>query len=482
MGESIYSKSRKGRPTYRFVSETPPAPQGIPAEYLREGPIGLPEVSEAQVMRHYIDLSVKNHHVDRDLFPLGSCTMKYNPKINDDVASLPGFSALHPEQSAGDVQGALEVMNVLEDKLCAISGMDAVTLQTVAGAQGELLGLMLAKAYFDDRGESRNTVLVPDSAHGTNPSSAAVAGFKIKTFKSGDDGRVDVGVLADALDDDTAVLMLTVPNTLGLFEERIEEITRLVHDKGGLCYLDGANLNALMGRCRPGDFGFDVMHFNLHKTFSTPHGGGGPGSGPVGVKSHLEPYLPAPRLAGNGEGFTLDYDRPKSVGALHSFYGNFAIYLRALVYITRLGAEGVRRASGAAILNANYLAASLSHLYPIPYGERCMHEFVATGEPFKSHGVRTLDIAKRLLDFGFYAPTVYFPLVVPEALMVEPTETEGKETLDRFVSALTQIAREAAESPEVLKEAPHNTPVRRLDETTANRNPVLTAPREEDKT
>jgi glycine dehydrogenase subunit 2 len=289
-----------------------------------------------------------------------------------------------------------------------------------------------------------------------------------------------VGVLADAVDDDTAVLMLTVPNTLGLFETQIEGITDLVHNKGGLCYLDGANLNALMGRCRPGDFGFDVMHFNLHKTFSTPHGGGGPESGPVGVKRHLEPFLPTPRVVKNGERYSFDYNRSKSVGSLHSFYGNFAICLRALVYITRLGAEGLRRASGAAILNANYLASSLAKLYPIPYGERCMHEFVATGEPYKKHGVRTLDIAKRLLDFGFYAPTVYFPLVIPEALMVEPTETEGKETLDRFVEALSQIAREAVETPDVLKEAPHNTPVRRLDETTANRHPVITAPRSED--
>lgn len=481
MSDTIYSKSRKGRPTYRFSSRPPAAPTSdkIPDEYLRRGTIGLPEVSEPQLMRHYIGLSTKNHHVDKDLFPLGSCTMKYNPKLNEDVASDPGFSGLHPEQSEDDVQGALQVMAVLEEKLSAISGMDAVTLQTAAGAQGELLGLMMALAYFRGRGESRKTVLVPDSAHGTNPSSAAVAGFKIKTFKSGGDGRVDVGVLADVVDDDTAVLMLTVPNTLGLFESRIEEITDLVHSRGGLCYLDGANLNALMGRCRPGDFGFDVMHFNLHKTFSTPHGGGGPGSGPVGVKRHLEPFLPVPRLAKKGERYSLDYDRTETVGALHSFYGNFAIYLRALVYITRLGAEGVRRASGAAILNANYLAASLAKLYPIPYGERCMHEFVATGEPYKKHGVRTLDIAKRLLDFGFYAPTVYFPLVVPEALMVEPTETEGKETLDRFVEALSQIAKEAVETPDVLKEAPHNTPVRRLDETTANRHPVITAPRSE---
>jgi glycine dehydrogenase subunit 2 len=479
MGESIYSKSRKGRPSWHAASSSPEIDGLVPEEYLREGPIGLPEVSEPQVARHYVGLSVKNHHVDKDLFPLGSCTMKYNPKINEDVAAAPGFSGLHPEQSEDDVQGALEVMSVLEEKLAVISGMDAVTLQTVAGAQGELLGLMMARAYFDDRGETRNTVLVPDSAHGTNPSSAAVAGFRIKTVKSGEDGRVDVGVLADALDDDTAVLMLTVPNTLGLFETSIAEITQLVHEKGGLCYLDGANLNAVMGRCRPGDLGFDVMHFNLHKTFSTPHGGGGPGSGPVGVKSILEPYLPVPRVARKDGRYTLDHDRPSTVGQLHSFYGNFGIYLRALVYITSLGADGLRRASGAAVLNANYLAALLADDYPIPYGRRCMHEFVATGDPYKKYGVRTLDIAKRLLDFGFYAPTVYFPLVVSEALMVEPTDTEGRETLDRFAEAMIQIAREAVETPEVLKEAPHDTPVRRLDETAANRKPVVTVPREQ---
>jgi len=478
MGETIYSKSRRGRPSWRASSSRPEVE--LPAEYLREGPIGLPEVSEPQLMRHYIGLSVKNHHVDKDLFPLGSCTMKYNPKVNDDIASWPGFAGLHPEQSEDDVQGALEVMAVLEEKLAAISGLDEITLQPVAGAQGELLALMMARAYFDDRGESRKTVLVPDSAHGTNPSSAEVAGFRAKTFKSGDDGRVDVSVLAEALDDDIAVMMLTVPNTLGLFETDIEKITGLVHEKGGLCYMDGANLNAIMGRCRPGDLGFDVMHFNLHKTFSTPHGGGGPGSGPVGVKSLLAPYLPVPRVRSSGGRYSLDEDCPNSVGKIHSFFGNFGIYLRALVYITRLGAEGIRRASGAAVLNANYLAALLAELYPIPFGQRCMHEFVATGEPYKKHGVRTLDIAKRLLDFGFYAPTVYFPLVVPEALMVEPTETEGKETLDRFAAALARIAEEAVETPELLKEAPHETPVRRLDETSANRHPVVAVPRDAD--
>jgi glycine dehydrogenase subunit 2 len=481
MGETIYSKSRRGRPTWR-ASSTPAATLELPAEYLRSGPIGLPEVSEPQVMRHYIDLSVKNHHVDKNLFPLGSCTMKYNPKINDEIAGWPEFAGLHPEQSENDVQGALEVMALLEQKLAVISGMDAVTLQPAAGAQGELLGLMLARAYFTGRGEARNTVLVPDSAHGTNPSSAAVAGFRTKTFKSGEDGRVDVDALAGALDDDIAVMMLTVPNTLGLFESDIEKITGIVHEHGGLCYLDGANLNAMMGRCRPGDLGFDVMHFNLHKTFSTPHGGGGPGSGPVGVKSILEPYLPVPRVRRSNGRYWLDDDRPETIGKLHSFYGNFGIYLRALVYITRLGADGIRRASGAAVLNANYLAAKLAQLYPIPFGQRCMHEFVATGEPYKKYGIRTLDIAKRLLDFGFYAPTVYFPLVVPEALMVEPTETEGKETLDRFVEALEKIAREAVESPDVLKEAPHDTPVRRLDETTANRHPVVAVPPEREET
>ncbi len=446
---------------------------------MREGPIGLPEVSEPTVLRHYVELSALNHHVDKDLYPLGSCTMKYNPKLNEEVAGLSGFAGLHPEQAAADTQGALQVMKLLEEKLAAVTGMDAVSLQTAAGAHGELLGLLLAKAYFEDRNEARNKVLVPDTAHGTNPSSAAVAGLEIRSFRSGADGRVDLEDLNRVLDEQTAVLMLTVPNTLGLFETQIGEITELVHSRGGLCYMDGANLNALMGYVRPGDLGFDVLHLNLHKTFSTPHGGGGPGSGPVAVKSKLEPFLPVPRVRAGKNGLDLDYEFPKSVGAMHSFYGNFAIYLRALVYISRLGAAGLRRACATANLNANYLAKALSRLYPLNYGERCMHEFVATGEPYKKYGVKTLDIAKRLLDFGFYAPTVYFPLVVPEALMIEPTETESKDTLDRFVRTLEQIAREAAEDPEILKQAPHDTPVRRLDETRANRQPVLTEPVEE---
>jgi len=474
--QTIYGKSRRGRNGYHISSRPAAAPRDIPAAYLREGRIGLPEVSEPEVMRHYIDLSGRNHHVDRDLFPLGSCTMKYNPKMNEDVAALPGFAGLHPEQDDADIQGALRVMHALQDDLAVIGGMDAVTLQPAAGAQGEMTGLLLARAYFADRGEARHKVLVPDSAHGTNPATATMTGFETRTFRSGRDGRVDVDVLDTVLDDDTAVLMLTVPNTLGLFETRIADIVEAVHRRGALCYMDGANMNALMGQARPGDLGFDMMHYNLHKTFSTPHGGGGPGSGPVAVKSHLEPFLPVPRVVEREGVFHLDYDRPKTVGALHSFFGNFGIYLRAYAYITRLGCDGIRRASATAILNANYLAHRIASSYPIPYGERCMHEFVASGEPLKKHGIRTLDVAKRLLDFGFYAPTIYFPLTVPEALMVEPTETESRETLDRFADVLGQIAREAAESPEVLKSAPTRTPVRRLDEATANRAPVITVP------
>jgi len=474
--QTIYGKSRRGRHGYRISSRPTEAPRDIPGEYLRGGRIGLPEVSEPQVMRHYIDLSGKNHHVDRDLFPLGSCTMKYNPKVNEDVAAMTGFAGLHPEQSDADVQGALRVMHGLERALMAVSGMDAVTVQPAAGAQGEMTGLLLARAYFADRGEKRRKVLVPDSAHGTNPATATVTGFETHQFASGKDGRVDLDVLRGVLDNEVAVLMLTVPNTLGLFEPRIADIVEMVHARGGLCYMDGANMNALMGQARPGDFGFDMMHYNLHKTFSTPHGGGGPGSGPVAVKSHLEPFLPVPRVVEKDGVFSLDYHRPRSIGALHSFYGNFGIYLRAYTYIMRLGADGIRRASSTAILNANYLAHRIAAQYPIPYGERCMHEFVSSGESLKKYGVRTLDVAKRLLDFGFYAPTVYFPLTVPEALMVEPTETESKETLDRFADALLEIAREAEVSPDVLHAAPTKTPVRRLDETTANRSPVVTVP------
>jgi glycine dehydrogenase subunit 2 len=479
MRQTIFEKGRRGRRGYRLPGEPGTEPSGIPREYLREKPAPLPEVSEPEVVRHFVRLSNLNHHVDKDLYPLGSCTMKYNPKLNEDVASMGEFAGLHPEQTNEDVQGALAVIHDLERKLCAITGMDAFSLNAAAGAHGELLGMLIAKKFFVDRNESRHKVLVPDSAHGTNPASAHLVGFQNQPVPSGKDGEVDLDMLNASLDDDSAVLMLTVPNTLGIFESRIGEIIELAHAKGALCYLDGANLNALLGRTRPGEMGFDIMHVNLHKTFSTPHGGGGPGAGPVGVKERLAALLPGPRVRKEADRLFFDDNDTRGVGAIHSFFGNFGIYLRALSYIVRHGAEGLSRVSAAANLNANYLANALSELYPIPHGTRCMHEFVATGEPFKKHGVRTLDIAKRLLDFGFHAPTVYFPLIVQEALMIEPTETESKETLDRFVATMRQIAREAEEDPELLRTAPHSTPVRRLDEVTANRHPVLAAPLED---
>lgn len=469
--------SRPGRSGYRFSEPTTDAIV-VEAEYLREDPPRLPEVSEPGVVRHFIELSILNHHIDKNLYPLGSCTMKYNPKVNEDVAAMRGFSGLHPEQADADTQGALEVMHTLEQKLSAITGMDCFTLQTAAGAHGELLGMLIAKKYFKDKGESRSKVLVADSAHGTNPASAHMVGFENKALPSGANGEIDMEVFRKSVDDNTAVLMLTVPNTLGIFESRIAEIVATAHEHGALCYMDGANMNALLGRAMPGAMGFDMMHLNLHKTFSTPHGGGGPGSGPLGVKNFLAKYLPNPRVEKDGDRFRLTVSNKDRVGAIHSFYGNFGIYLRALTYIVRHGADGLKRVSATANLNANYLAEMLADLYPIPYGKRCMHEFVASGEPYKKSGIRTLDIAKRLLDFGFHAPTVYFPLIVPEALMIEPTETESKETLDQFVDVMTRIAREAREQPELLKSAPRNTPVRRLDEATANRKPVLAVPLE----
>jgi glycine dehydrogenase subunit 2 len=476
MRQTIFERSRPGRRGYEFAGEPAPAPSGIPPAYLRETSARLPEVSEPGVVRHFVALSVLNHHVDKELYPLGSCTMKYNPKVNEDVAAMREFSGLHPEQMEDDAQGALEVIHALETRLCAVTGMSAFCLSPAAGAQGELLGMLIAKSYFAQRNDARHKVLVPDSAHGTNPASATLVGFENHSIRSGKNGEVDLEVIDKALDDQTAVLMLTVPNTLGIFERRIGEIIGLAHERGVLCYMDGANMNALLGRARPGDMGFDIMHVNLHKTFSTPHGGGGPGAGPVGVSQALAGFLPGPRVRREGGRYVFDPAGETSVGAIHSFYGNFGIYLRALVYIVRHGAEGLRKISGAANLNANYLARALADVYPVPYGKRCMHEFVASGEPLKRYSVRTLDVAKRLLDFGIHAPTVYFPLIVPEALMIEPTETESKETLDRFIAVMKQIAREAEENPDLLRTAPHDTPVRRLDEVTANRHPVLVAP------
>jgi len=473
----IFERSVKGRKAYSLpASDVPEVPleSVIPPSLLRDAPPALPEVSEPDLVRHYTALSRRNYGVDNGFYPLGSCTMKYNPKTNEAVVRLAGFSHIHPYQPEETVQGALQLMWELQEALAAITGMDAVSLQPAAGAHGEWTGLMMIRAYLQSRGEGgRNVVLIPDTAHGTNPASAAMAGFVTRTIPSDERGLVDLAALKAALGPDTAALMLTNPNTLGLFEKDILEIARLVHEAGGLLYYDGANANAILGMTRPGDMGFDVVHLNLHKTFSTPHGGGGPGAGPVGVKKGLEPFLPKPVVRRNGERFFLDDDRPQSIGKVKAFYGNFAVLVRAYAYIRTMGAEGLRRVAEHAVLNANYVKKQLEPYFDMPYPGPCMHEFVLSGRRQKKMGVKTMDMAKRLLDFGIHPPTVYFPLIVEEGMMIEPTETESKETLDRFVEVMKQIAREAEEQPELLHEAPHHTPVRRLDEVRAARQPVL---------
>ncbi len=447
-----------------------PLEELFPVEILRDRPIGLPEVSEGDLMRHFIALSTLNHHVDRGFYPLGSCTMKYNPKINEDLSRLPGFTNLHPFQFESLSQGALAIMYHLAEALKEVSGFDAVTLQPAAGAQGEFTGLLLMRAYHQSQGNLRSKVVIPDTAHGTNPASVTLSGYRAVTVSSNESGTIDVDALAEVLDEEVAALMLTVPNTLGKFERDILKISGMVHDVGGLMYLDGANLNAFMGIVRPSDMGFDAMHFNLHKTFSTPHGGGGPGAGPVGVVSRLTDFLPVPIVARREDGtYFLDFDREHSIGRVHSFYGNFLVMVRAYTYILMQGATGLRAISEDAIINANYVMRRLEKYYKNPFPNGCMHECVLTGERQKELGVRTLDIAKRLLDFGIHAPTVYFPLIVPEALMIEPTETESKESLDRFIDAMIAIAGEAEKDPQFLREAPHTTPVRRLDEARAAR-------------
>lgn len=445
----------------------------IPAQFLREKPAELPEVSELDLMRHYTQLSQRNHGVDSGFYPLGSCTMKYNPKINEDVARYPGFAHLHPYQPEEMVQGALELLYHLQNDLAEITGMDAVTLQPAAGAHGEWTGLMMIRAYHESRGEKRTKVIVPDSAHGTNPASATVAGFETITIPSNEKGLVDIEALRKAVGPDTAALMLTNPNTLGLFEENIVEIAEIVHEAGGLLYYDGANANAILGYSRPGDMGFDVVHLNLHKTFTTPHGGGGPGAGPVGVKNILKPFLPKPVVVKDGDRYKLDYEIPNSIGRVKPFYGNFGILVRAYTYIRTMGPEGLKKVSEYAVLNANYMMSKLKPYYDLPFDQVCKHEFVLSGKRQKKLGVRTLDIAKRLLDFGYHPPTIYFPLIVEECLMIEPTETESKETLDQFIDVMIQIAKEAEENPSLVQEAPHNTVVGRLDEVTAARKPVL---------
>jgi glycine dehydrogenase subunit 2 len=446
----------------------------LPEGYLREDEPELPEVSELDIMRHYTALSNRNHGVDSGFYPLGSCTMKYNPKINENVARFSGFAHLHPLQDESSVQGALELMYDLQEHLIEITGMDEVTLQPAAGAHGEWTGLMMIRAYHEANGDVKRTkVIVPDSAHGTNPASATVAGFETITVKSNEHGLVDLEDLKRVVGEDTAALMLTNPNTLGLFEENILEMAEIVHGAGGKLYYDGANLNAVLSKARPGDMGFDVVHLNLHKTFTGPHGGGGPGSGPVGVKADLIPFLPKPIVTKRGEEYVLDYDRPQSIGRVKPYYGNFGINVRAYTYIRSMGPDGLKAVTEYAVLNANYMMRRLAEYYDLPFDRHCKHEFVLSGKRQKKLGVRTLDIAKRLLDFGYHPPTIYFPLNVEECIMIEPTETEAKETLDAFVDAMIQIAKEAEENPEIVQEAPHTTVVGRMDETMAARKPIL---------
>jgi glycine dehydrogenase subunit 2 len=434
---------------------------------------GLPQLSEPEVVRHFVRISQWNYGIDSGPFPLGSCTMKYNPKSSEAVARLPGFAQLHPMIPEADCQGALELGYLLERALSEISGFAATTLQPAAGAQGELCGLMMIRAYHESKGAPRKKVLIPDSAHGTNPASCALSGYDVVQLKSNRDGLADPAAVAAALDSDVAALMMTNPNTLGIFERHVEEIAKLVHGVGGLLYCDGANLNALLGVARPGDMGFDVMQFNLHKTFATPHGGGGPGAGPVGVADKLVPFLPVPVIRKDGERFRLDFDRPQSIGRLRTFWGNCGMWIRAWALIREWGPAGVRRTAELAVLNANYLRSLLAEHYHLPFPEKTLHEVIFSDKRQKEHGVSALDIAKRLIDHGFHPPTIYFPLVVPGALMLEPTETESPEAIEDLAAALKAIAVEAESDPETLRQAPTRTIVGRLDEVRAARHPIL---------
>ncbi|MCL2695717.1 MAG: aminomethyl-transferring glycine dehydrogenase subunit GcvPB [Clostridiales bacterium] len=475
MNQVIFEKSIPGRSAYSLPACDVPARKTedlIPNQMLRANVAELPELSEVDVLRHFVGLSQKNYGVLSGIYPLGSCTMKYNPIVNERVAGLDGFTGTHPSM---DCPGNLRLMGELQAMLAEITGMDAVTLQPAAGSHGEMTGLMIMKAYHEKRGEPQRTkILVPDSAHGTNPASVTMAGLQTVQIKSDLSGNVDLDDLRAHIDGQLAGLMLTNPNTLGLFEVNIQEIAALIHAAGGLLYYDGANQNAICGITRPGDMGFDVIHLNLHKTFSTPHGGGGPGSGPVGVKQALVPFLPVPTVVYDDGSYRFGGDNPDSIGKVRSFYGNFAIMVRAYAYIRSMGAQGLKAVSENAVLNANYLMAGLRDFMKIEYDRTCMHEFVASGLPQKEQGVSTLDIAKRMLDYNVHPPTVYFPLIVREAMMFEPTETESKQTLDALVETMQTILTEAAENPELVKTAPHNRPVGRLDELKAARKPVLT--------
>jgi len=472
----VFELSSPGRLAFSLPESDVPveaALSALPAKYRRTTPAALPEVSELDVVRHYSRLSQMNYGVDTHFYPLGSCTMKYNPKINEDAARIAGFARLHPLAPEAAAQGALQLMYDLGKMLAEIAGMDAVSLQPAAGAQGELAGVLMIRAYHEARGEKRTKVLIPDSAHGTNPASTALAGYAVIEVKSDAEGQVDLADLERHLGPDVAAFMITVPNTLGNFEPRVMEIAERCHAHGVQVYMDGANLNAILGITRPGDLGFDVCHFNLHKTFTTPHGGGGPGAGPVGIKSHLEPFLPAPVVAKNDDGYFLDWKRPQSIGKLQAFWGNFGMHVRAYTYIRTMGADGLRAVSENAVLNANYVMKRLEQHYDVAAPGPCMHECVLSARRHKKLGVSAMDVAKRLLDLGFYAPSTYFPLIVEEALMIEPTETESKETLDAFCEAMIRIAREAETDSRGIHEAPVTTPVRRLDQTKAAREPNL---------
>ena len=470
--EVIYERSLAGHRGYRLPEtgeDLAAAEAALPSALLRRGAPHLPEVTEPEVVRHYIGLSLLNHHVDRDLYPLGSCTMKYNPKINEELARLPGFALLHPQAPVIALQGMLELLWRFERELASVVGLAAVSLHPSAGAQGELLGMKLFRAYHRRQGNAKRTILVPDSAHGTNPASVVLSGFEPVQVGSGPDGRIDLEQVEQATDAETAGIMITNPNTLGLFENQIARVAEIIHKVDGLVYMDGANLNALMGLAQPGAMGVDAVHLNLHKTFASPHGGGGPGSGPVAVIEKLEPFLPLPVVVRAGDTYRLEQDRPHSIGPLHPWCGNIGVVVRACAYLHGLGAEGLAAVSRAAIVNANYLMKKVEGAFPVAKPEWCLHEFISTAAWTRKHGVRVMDVAKRLLDYGFHAPTISFPLIVPDALMIEPTESETRPTLDRFAAALRAIAAEVRDDPETVKSAPQSTCVGRLDEVAAAR-------------
>lgn len=473
----IFEISRPGRVGYTLADKTFSGDDYkgyFDEDDLRQTTLNFPEVNETELVRHYTALSNLNFGVDTGFYPLGSCTMKYNPKINEEIANNPKFAHVHPEQPVEDVQGTLALMYDASNALSQVTGMDAISLQPAAGSHGELTGLMIMKAYHQANGDDHRTnIIVPDAAHGTNPASANVAGFNTIEIKSLSNGAIDVDALRDAIDENFAGLMLTNPSTLGLFERNIETITKIVHEAGGLLYYDGANMNAIMSKVRPGDMGFDIIHLNLHKTFSTPHGGGGPGAGPIGVKEHLEKFLPYPVLEKQDDHFVLNADRPHSIGKIKNYYGNIGIIIRAYTYILRMGSDGLRRASEVAVLNANYMQARLKEHYHLPIDELCKHEFVLSGNFGLTHGINTLDIAKRLLDFGFHPPTIYFPLIIDQAMMIEPTETESLESIDKFIDAMIEIRKEIETDPDILHTAPNTTHISRVDEVAAARNPII---------